>query len=54
VAFVVKPGRNATLRDAWEKLYGPPKKVAAVKAAAAKPAAKKATKKARRKTGARK
>lgn len=25
--FVIPPGRNATLRDAWEKLYGkPPKK----------------------------
>lgn len=49
MVFVVKPGRNATLRDAWTKLYGPPKKAAAAKAAATKPAAKKATKKARRK-----
>lgn len=54
MAFVVKPSRNATLKDAWEALYGKPKKAAAVKAAPPNPAAKKATKAARRKTGARK
>lgn len=52
MSFVVKPGRNATLRDAWEALYGKPKKAAVVKAAPPKPAAKKATKKKWRKTGA--
>jgi hypothetical protein len=49
MSFVVKPGRNATLRDAWEKLYGPPKKAAAAKAAPKKRPAKKAAKKGRRK-----
>lgn len=26
MAFVIPPGKNATLRDAWTKLYGAPKK----------------------------